>query len=307
MFDLQYRKRPTPESVCSWDGYLYFVYERNVMKIVRDHGCKTALTADPILLKYRFTNIRRRDDRMSQWFIKNLIKPFVNHDNLWFTLLVARLINWPPTLQALLDAGVLPCIPGEFNPARFVEVIEGLKAPGVKVFGSAYTVYPTNLEVGVPKSYAVAKHTIGDVIKNAPMIHSVMWDYINGNSIEEFVGALSQCFGISTFIAGQVAADLTYDDAHLGSADDLYLFAPLGPGSQAGLNFLYGHKPNHKWKQSDFNEALIFADSKVKYTLGIMDLTLHDVQNTMCEYSKYVKAVTGLINPRKIYQTETGY
>ena len=100
---------------------------------------------------------------------------------------------------------------------------------------------------------------------------------------------------------------LGHDDGHLGVATDLYLYAPLGPGSQKGLNFLFEHTPNHTWKPYDFNLALMDANHRVCEELEITDLTLHDVQNTMCEYSKYVKAICGDGNPKSTYQPETSY
>jgi len=306
MLDSNPYLRPDANSVCTWQGYLYFVYEREVMRVARENNYPGVLTNDPILLKYRFTNIRRRDDRASQWVIKNLITPNSNHEDLWFTLLIARLINWPPTLQALITADVIPGGPQDFDAERFSVVLEKQKALGLKVYGAAYMVYPTMMNPGGVKSESIAKYIIGDAVIRADNIRNAIW-FGKSPSVEETVQALAKCFGVSTFIAGQVAADLTYAPGHLGRAVDLYSYAPLGPGSQRGLNLLLGKALHHGWAQPDFNAALIQANELVKDELKITDLTLHDVQNTMCEYSKYVKAVLGQGTPKSIYRTETGY
>lgn len=296
--------QPSAQTVCSWPGYLYFVHERESIRLKREDELPEPWTKDPVLQKYRFTNIRRRDDRMTRWFIKHLIKPYVNNPDLWFTLLIGRLINWPPTLQALIDNRVLPCSPSSFNKARFVTVIESL--PG-KRYGSAYMVYPTMRDPGGVKSKSIAEHIIGNVIEHSADVNRALWGAYQEPSIERFVTALSRCFGISTFIAGQVAADLTYDLGHLGNAVDLYTWAPLGPGSQRGLNFLHAKSVAHSWTQNEFNTALCEAGTLVVEELGIGDLTLHDVQNSACEFSKYVKAVQGLGKPKSIYKPETEY
>jgi len=300
--------RPTAETVASWPGYLYMVWEREAMRIAKENG-HAVLTDDPVLARYRFTNIRRRDDRMTKWFIEHLIEPAVENGDrhLWFTLLIGRLINWPPTLQALLNADVIPCRPHEFDADRFSAVLEGQKAKGLKVYGEAYMCYPTMKDPGGIKSASIAKYIIGDAVKRAPDIHTQVWAPYEEPSIERAVEALSQCFGIGTFIAGQVAADMSYTPGHLGEATDLYSWAPLGPGSQRGLNFLYGKVLNHTWKQGDFNTALSEANLRVYNELDISDLTLHDQQNCACEFSKYVKAVQGLGKPKSTYRSQTAY
>lgn len=306
MLDNNPYPRPDVSSVCTWPGYLYFVYEREAMRLAKAHNRPGALTEDPILLKYRFTNIRRKHDRASQWVIKHLIEPNSNRDDLWFTLLIARLVNWPPTLQALLDGCVIPCTPKDFNAERFSAVLEDRKAEGVKVYGAAYMVYPTMMNPGGVKSESIAKYIIGDAVERSASIDKAVW-FCDSPSVSVTVDALRECFGVSTFIAGQVAADLTYDPGHLGHAVDLHTYAPLGPGSQRGLNLLLNLPMHHSWKQFDFNSALIQANTQIQTDLGIPDLTLHDVQNTMCEFSKYAKAVLGLGTPKSTYRTETGY
>jgi hypothetical protein len=286
-------------------GLLYFIWEREAIRVDRENGMPAPWTVDPVLAKYKFTNIRRRDDRVSQWVIRHLIQPNQNRLDLWFTLLVARLINWPPTLRALLHAGVLPCSPAGFDSARFEAVLESLRATGVKVYSGAYMLYPTKKNPGGNKARAVAEHIIGSVIQHSSNIHNELWrdDLEDGGSVERFVAALSECFGISTFMAGQVAADLTYN-SDLSGAADLYSYAPIGPGSLRGLNYLQGRAPFASWKSGMFTLTLQGINDAIARELEIVDLTLHDVQNCMCEYSKYCRAVLGEGKPKNTYIPE---
>jgi len=294
---------PTAKTVTTMPGLLYFVWEREAIRLARERGMpRESWTADPVFRKYKFTNIRRRDDRVSQWVIKRLIEPARGNPHLWFTLLIARLINWPPTLEKLIVAGVIPCAPHEFNAAQFEAVLEAAKAHG-KVYSGAYMLYPTQMEPGGNKSRAVAKYIIGSAIEHADAIHEAC----GGRSVERFVEALVQCFGISTFIAGQVAADLTYAPGQLEGAVDLYSYAPIGPGSSRGLNYLHDRRPFAAWGQGEFNEALVDVKSRIVNELQITDLTLHDLQNCACEYSKYCRAVTGEGKPKTNYKPETEF
>ena len=299
---------PTAETVRSWPGYLYFVHERESIRIKREQGKEGPWTLDPILARYRFCNIRRQDDRVSQWVIKNIIEPFGTLPDLWFNLVLTRLINWPPTLQYLIDCKIMPCTAETFDGDAFIKALEILKSTGVKVYGGAYMVYPTRKDPGTPKSVSLVKYIIGDIIKQAPEVRRSLAH----NLVEDFTVALSQCFGMSTFMSGQVAADLTYGGAEqLGWADDLYTFAPLGPGSQIGLNYLLLQPLPYKWKPLAFNEALQEAGGYLVDELHLIgdkqELTLHDIQNTLCEYGKYCRSVLGTGKPKSLYKPEGAF
>ena len=297
---------PTAETVCSMEGLLYFIWEREAIRLARENGHAAPWTDDPVLVKYKFTNIHRSDDRGSQWIIDHLIEPATANgdEHLWFTLLIARLINWPPTLEALIKKKVIPCVPEDFDADMFEHTLERIKADGKKVYSGAYMLYPTKMEPGGNKSKAVAKYIIGSAVENADNIRAVLWDNERGFSIERFVAELSKCFGISTFIAGQVAADMTYTGMDV---KDLFTYAPIGPGSSRGLNYLTGKAPFATWKQKDFNSQLSYIFGQIIDQLDIADMTLHDVQNCMCEYSKYCRAVLGEGKPKTIYKTETEF
>lgn len=298
---------PTPENVCTMEGLLYFVWEREIIRIYKEGGGVQPYSADPIFQKYKFTNIYRKDDRISRWIIREIINLNRNDRNLWFTLLIARLINWPPTLDALLYEDIIPCSPEEFDGKVFSKTVEELKKKTAKVYGGAYMVYPTKLDVGKCKSYSLAKHIIGSAVEHADDINFALYEADEVKSVERFVKELSKCYGISTFMAGQVAADLSYAPSQLGDAEDLYTFAPIGPGSARGLNYLLGRKPFAGWAQEDFNAELIKIDNAIKEELRITDLTLHDVQNVMCEFSKYCRITLGEGVPKTTYKPETEF
>lgn len=294
--------RPDATNARSMEALLYFIWEREVIRIVKEGGGDKPYSDDPILSKYKFTNIRRKDDRVSKWINDNILSRVQHRHDAWFVLLITRLINWPPTLQRLIDEGILFADAGDFNPQRFSNCIEEFKAEGGKVYSGAYMVYPTKMDPGGVKSLALARHIIEPTLKVADDIDYALWSGVA--SIERFVTELSKCFGISTFMAGQVAADMTYLDGPLCDAVDLRTFAPIGPGSSRGLNYLYERAPNASWTQAVFNEKLMGINNRVISDLEITDLTLHDVQNCMCEFSKYCRTVLGEGKPKTIYQPE---
>ena len=127
-------------------------------------------------------------------------------------------------------------------------------------------------------------------------------------SIEKFVNELASSFGIKTFIAGQVAADLTYIHGQLDNAYDLYSWAPMGPGSRRGLNRLYNRPLKKAIKEGDFNRELVAVRGElIRSNKMFEDLTLHDVQNVMCEFDKYVRVMNNEGKPRQLYRPEGAF
>jgi len=279
-----------------FDELIEFVNEREQVRLNKDSGFLQPYTLDPILAKYRFCNVRRRDDRVSKWLLTYYYRNV--QGDVWFRALLARLINWPPTLLYLMDNLVIPRRAEEFNPYLFIEAMKHLESKGEKVYSSAYIVYPTMVK-GNTKSVNLAEYIIAPIIKIAPQIRGA----IASGSIKHTTNAMAQSFGIQTFIAGQVSADLTYLRGQLDNAIDLYSWAPMGPGSQRGLNRLHERKLLKTITEKQFNQELIEArDVIINSNNRFKDLTLHDVQNVFCEFDKYQRVKTGEGKPRQNYK-----
>ena len=295
-------ERPTTYTPCAND-ILYWVWERESIRLKKLAGEKAPYTDDPILGRYRFCNVRRRDDRMTQWMIRNMFDHIAHgEDDMWFISAIARYVNWPPSLISLLVNGAIPAHAEEFDPHVFVSVMDDLKKQGLKCWGSAYMLYPGR-ETGSNKAETVAFRFLLPLANDAAKVREAMAK----NRVESVVQELTKFYGWNTFLAGQVAADLTYYPMELGEASDLYEWAPMGPGSQRGLNRLFGYKLNHSWKQGDFNAALRNIRIDISEHVGLEDLTLHDVQNCMCELDKMWRVLSGEGAPRSIYVPERAY
>jgi len=247
------------------------------------------------LNKYRFCNVRRKDDRVTQWLLQHYYTN--NIGDVWFKAMIARLINWPPTLKHLLEKDAIPHRVEEFDVDFFIECLEELKERNIKMFTSAYVVYPTRIEG--TKSQNMSKHIIAPLSEKAENIRNA----IEANSIELVTDTLATCFGIKTFIAGQVSADLTYIMGQLLNAIDLYTYAPKGPGSQRGLNRLHERYLKATFMKGQFTDELIEARERIILSnREFEDLTLHDVQNVMCEFDKYLRVKFNEGKPKQTYK-----
>lgn len=276
-----------------------FATEREAIRRRKEAGL-LVLTDNEILRKYRFCNVRRRDDRVTAWLLRYYYTN--NVGDVWFKALIARLINWPPTLKYLLEKNAIPHRVEEFESDYFIFCLEELKKTGVKMFSSAYVVYPTRLQG--TKSENMTNHIIAPLVEIADDVRHA----IEQDSIELTTNVLSECFGIKTFIAGQVTADLTYIMGQLYNATDLYTYAPEGPGSKRGLNRLHQRYLKASFMKHQFIDELIEVREKlIKASKEFNDLTLHDVQNVMCEFDKYLRVKFGEGTPKQVYKPTTEF
>jgi hypothetical protein len=255
---------------------LHWITEREAIRIQKDVlGSPKPWTKDPILRDYKFCNVRRNDDRVSIWIQENWMNMFSTHKNLAFAMCVARIFNWPDTLHAIQDE-IFSESP-DLNKVR-----DKLKCRrdvgGHKIFTGAYTVSTCGLSMDkIDYVCDVVFKPLLSTIKN-PVV---------GQSLEEYWNYLQQFQGFSSFMAGQVIADLKYTHPLIAAAD-WNTFAPLGPGSTRGLNRLYGRPLGGTIKQQQGTRELLDIQKIVNSRLG-EDIALHDIQNCMCEFDKYMR------------------
>ena len=62
--------------------FLYWIKERESIRKKKEAGNPKPWTDDPILQNYRFCNVRRMDDTVSQWLLKNWYEPYFDHPNM---------------------------------------------------------------------------------------------------------------------------------------------------------------------------------------------------------------------------------
>ena len=280
---------------------IYFCREREKIRTRKAAGLPAPWTEDRVLSRFRFCNVLRRDDRTSQWLIKNYY-PRIAGPDLWLAAAIARLSNHPPALQALLDHQVALGDASRFDPSAFEAVLSERQSRGDKSFGHAYVI-PAVGPAGMPKAASLASIVLPSLIERQAEIRQA----IAARSYEAAVTAMAEAHGMGSFLSGQACGDLLYLDGQLSAARDLFTFAPRGPGSQRGLNRLHGLPLAARWRQADFNEALqemrqvIEAETEVRFD------NLLSVQNVCCEVDKLMRTYSGEGAPKLAYRPEVGY
>src|SRR5208282_6778133 len=197
-----------------------WITERHAIYEAKNAGYPKPWTEDPILQAYRFCNVYRELDKVTRWIAEHWRDTHYDSPEVWFAMTVARLVNWPDTLEEL-------GYPVPFDPMHFIEVLERRKQAKEKVFTGVYI-------VPAKAGFASKARYIASEVLNP------MWCQRNditesAHSLADFHAQLTKYNGMGSFLAGQVVCDTKYTKLLVNSVDWAD-WACSGPGSKRGLN-----------------------------------------------------------------------
>jgi hypothetical protein len=268
---------------------LFWILERESIRQKKEAGQPRPWTKDSILNVYRFCNVYREFDRVTLWIAENWRNPNRKNKDLWFAMVVARLLNQPPTLANL-------GFPVPWNPDHFVKKLKALRQRGT-IFNSAYIV-STNGKAMDKVDY-LAQYVLNPLWTNRKELQPQ-----KGQTLDEYHQLLTQYDGLGSFMAAQVIADMKYVPP-LDNAEDWYTFAASGPGSRRGLNRMLGRDKDSNWREDEWRSYLEELRTIVNNSLNRKikeDLHGQDMQNCLCEFDKYQRAITNDGRPKQLYK-----
>lgn len=258
------------------DRLVYWIKERESIRIQREECTPKPWTDDEILQRYRFCNVRRMDDRVSQWLLKNWYEPNYGHKNMLLACALARFVNLPDSLGSI-------GYPATWDAARIKRILRSQAKNGLNVFNGAYMVRGND---GMDKVECVVDYYVRPLWKR-PVV-------IDPFSMQATHAELSKRYGFGSFMAGQVVADLRWampNDWH-----DAKTWAPMGPGSKRGMNRLLNQPMNAPMKQEEFGTLLTSLMRQLSSRLPLVitsRLEAIDYQNCLCEFDGYERALWG--------------
>jgi hypothetical protein len=270
----------------------YWIKERHAIFLKKETGAPAPWTKDTILQHYRFCNPYRENDKVTVWLRHNWRVPHDAAKDLWFAMVVARLVNWPSTLELM----GYPVKGGKWHPAAFTKCLHARRAAGQQVFSGAYIV-STNGHAMDKAEYLATRvlQPLWDARKAAPQPGVA--------TLAALQAWLTRFDGLGSFMAAQVVADIKYQSGWRNAAD-WATFAASGPGSKRGLNRVMGRPVDAPWREAEWHARLTELTAALAPMLakaGMPPMHAQDVQNCNCEFDKYERVRLGEGKPRSTY------
>ncbi len=253
-------------------------------------------TEDPIFQKYKFCNLFREHDKVTIWLRENWREPYADHPNLPFAMALARLINWPPTLEEI-------GFPKRWYPEKVLGVLHRRKDEGEKIYTGAY------LLGSCPKGRTRADYLVHSVLSS--LHHELSPAYwvsaINDGrtllpppNLEEVWKWFRSQQGLGDFLSYEVVSDLRHTK-YLCDAPDIMTWANAGPGALRGLTRLWGYQPKTRqisgYAFPKKNALKAMQDLLVKSQTPPWKRTLpwemREVEHWLCEWDKYERIRLG--------------
>ena len=286
--------------------FKYYVAERYKMHLLKDVENKPfPWTQDIILSMYRFTNVRREQDKNSKYLLK-MMREHGNKLtlNMLCNIMLFRLFNKIETTE--LMGGWVDFWSYDEDTLR-----KQLKnAPeGYKYFTNAY------LSSGMKKEFNKVYPEEKMRVMNIPnVLHWFGPELYRGikeaNSPQEVIDYFKCVNGINDFLAYQLFVDLTYLDDFPWSENE---FVISGVGCSLGLSYLVHYKGGLTDEELLFwlrDNCPITKEWCMEHMTDLPEedryMNIMSLENCMCELGKYMKTKLGIGRPRSRYKLKEG-
>lgn len=269
--------------------YFYFIQERMNVFWRKLNG-ESNLTDDPILKKYKFTNVYRACDRTSQYLIKDVIYKDISAysaEDVLLRILIFKIFNKIETWDYLSKVLPEPITIKNFDP-HFISQILSKRQKTHPIFNNAYMMTGSHQLY----NHLSSKHEKWlTMVKQEFIDSSTFSKILETSSLEELFNLLRGKSFLGDFLAYQYSIDFNYSP-----------FINFNENSfvKAGIGAIRGIKKCFKNSGNNFEDAIMyvqdnFDDLQKKY--GYTDFkpipehypTLIDLQNCFCETDKYLR------------------
>ena len=283
--------------------YFYFIQERMNMFWRRCEG-KVVLTKDPILQEYKFTNVYRVCDRVSQYLLNNIIynklKRYSPKDML-LRILVFKIFNkietWEYVMQTYGDITI------DHFDVKEISALLSNRQRSYPIFNNAYMMTGSHIRY----DYLPTKHEKWlTMVKEEVIGEGIIDKALKAHSLEEIYHLLRGCSFLGGFLAYQYTIDFNYSP-YINFDENSFVVA--GIGAIRGINKCFiSHGNSYEDAIRYTKEHFTELQKKYGYIefkpLRGHEPTLLDLQNCFCETDKYlrVKMPELLVGNKRIKQ-----
>lgn len=272
------------EATPVFDTYWRFAAARQSVYEARLAGASPPWTENSVLREYRFTNVFRASDRVSQFLIDQVIYDGKQRcpDDLVFRTLLFKFFNRVSTWQSL-ERAVGPVSWSSYDPVLYAAALNEMAASG-PVYSPAYVIPP-------PRLGAERKHQ-----NHLRLLELMMDDRLpekigRADGLRQVYEMLAGYPSIGPFLAFQFSIDLNYTPLTAFDEDD---FVVAGPGAVDGIRKCLG--PAAAGLEAEVIRFMVDSQEDHFERLGLSfgglfgrRLHLIDAQNLFCEVDKYAR------------------
>ena len=281
------RRPPTPR-----DGiyplYWKFASRRQAVFEKRIAGAPAPWTDDDIIRRYKFCNVFRAADRVSQYMIREVACATYDVDSAdrLFQIVAFRTFSQPQTWDGVrFRLGRAPTLK-DLASGQLERALDDVKVERGGLYTGAFILCAT-------KAYGFdEKHRNHVALFNQMFLREAVAERIlNAASLQEIV-CLLQGFPLTgPFMSYQIAVDLNYSDLVNFDEDD---YTQAGPGALRGLKKAFidvgDYSPSDVIKWMVDRQENEFARFELPFS-GLWGRRLHaiDCQGLFCELDKYCR------------------
>jgi hypothetical protein len=292
----------TPTRV--YDAYWRFAAERQAIYERRLHDELGPWTDDLVLRAYRFTNVYRAADRVSQYLIREVQyrsdRPQTPNE-LFFRTLLFKLFNKIDTWE-MIERELGPVSWRLAALDKINRVLDDALRAGHRIYSAAY-IMPS------PPFGHTRKHA-----NHLALLGKMMHDELpirlqRAHSLREIYECIRSYPGLGPFLAFQYTIDLNYSELYeFGESD----FVVAGPGALDGIAKCFesngSRAPEDTIYEMVESQDREFARLDLRFS-GLYGRKLQpiDCQNIFCEISKYARVahpdIRGTLDRSRIKQS----
>ena len=184
-----------------FDVYWEFAYRRQEALFNRIKGESQPWSDDPILQKYKFTNVYRATDRVSQYLIKNVIyngQKYSAEDTV-FRIILFKLFNKIETWQ-LLESNFGEITYKNFSVEKYAQFLDNCLEKHTKIYSAAY-IMPS----GTSYFGSVRKHRNNLMLIDLMIKRGLIKQIANCRSLKDLFNVLFAFPTLGPFLAFQFA------------------------------------------------------------------------------------------------------
>lgn len=247
------------------------------------------LTEDPILRKYKFTNVYRSCDRVSQYLIRNVIYNDLERytpEDVLLRILLFKIFNKIETWEFLKN-NCKEIKFSTFNPDEISEKLTWLRQ-SKPIFSNAYMMTGSHKDY----DYLKFKHEKWlTMVKKEFVDGGAINDILHAKTLEEVYNRLNRCPFIGGFLAYQYSIDFNYSP---------YINFDENSFVKAGIGAIRGIKKCFLDYGKSYEDAIYYTYynlDELRRRYGYDDFKplsgrephLIDLQNCFCETDKYLR------------------